>query len=508
FKYTGQKEIIVASPVYTAENREFNKYIPLRDRVEPHMTFKELLMKIKETVVEGYKKEYYPIKNLVDYLDITEESDMYRIALVLENIHRQGTAAAGNDIQFQINKTDGGPVTSCVTYDASKFKPETIRQLLNSYARVLTRVLNNTKIGIGEIELLSPEEKNAVLYQLNETGKEYPGPKTIHRLFQQQAVKTPDNIALHANLDISDPADELKTPSLSSKTKHYCFKKNPYIFESPLQLKRTGTTLYILKTHRHSSVVVNENVLKMLTLFDGQKSIKRIFEGIRYHAFKLFLYPVNADDLLEISSSFGKQEKYTLEGDLENLSEAVSALYRHNLLDLKEIDAQSLPLKEIEAGYFETVSPEDTTSQETLAGEILDLESGAKKAQVLLLGDTPGMPSTGLLYLASYLKRNGIKAMCRFYDPDRDKTKLRESIHRLLDKIEPGIVAVSLKWFLHISRVQEICKIIKEYKPGIKVVLGGNTASYYWEELIADDNIDYIIRGDGEEPLLQICKHT
>jgi hypothetical protein len=55
-----------------------------------------------------------------------------------------------------------------------------------------------------------------------------------------------------------------------------------------------------------------------------------------------------------------------------------------------------------------------------------------------------------------------------------------------------------------------MCNIVKEYAQkhslDIKVVVGGNTASYYRQELIGYDCIDYLVGGDGEEPLLMICR--
>ena len=63
-----------------------------------------------------------------------------------------------------------------------------------------------------------------------------------------------------------------------------------------------------------------------------------------------------------------------------------------------------------------------------------------------------------------------------------------------------------MKWFPHIARVLEICKIVKAYDPSIIVVTGGNTASYYSEKIIRYDCVDYVILGDGEVPMLQLCR--
>lgn len=62
-----------------------------------------------------------------------------------------------------------------------------------------------------------------------------------------------------------------------------------------------------------------------------------------------------------------------------------------------------------------------------------------------------------------------------------------------------------MKWFPHMERVETICRLIKSIRPDIKIVLGGNTASQFYTSLIQKDYVDYIIRGDGELPLSELC---
>lgn len=125
---------------------------------------------------------------------------------------------------------------------------------------------------------------------------------------------------------------------------------------------------------------------------------------------------------------------------------------------------------------------------------------------VLLLGDTLGTASTGLLYLASYLRRNGIEAYCQWNDNSDTLPLLKENIKTLLERIQPQVVGISMKWFPHMARVFAMAEIIKEYAPGTTVVVGGNTASFYPEYFVKHKCIDCVVRGDGEKPLLDICR--
>ncbi|MBM4053793.1 MAG: hypothetical protein FJ264_03785 [Planctomycetes bacterium] len=125
---------------------------------------------------------------------------------------------------------------------------------------------------------------------------------------------------------------------------------------------------------------------------------------------------------------------------------------------------------------------------------------------VLLVGATTGMATNGLLYLTSYLYRNGINALCQLRDNNTSDDALKTNIFRLLIEHHPTLVGVSIKWFQHIARGLRICNLVKSYSHSIKVVVGGNTASYFRYDIIHNENVDYIICGDGELPLLMLCQ--
>ncbi len=128
-----------------------------------------------------------------------------------------------------------------------------------------------------------------------------------------------------------------------------------------------------------------------------------------------------------------------------------------------------------------------------------------KHSRVLLLGETTGTATVGLVYLASYLRRHGVEAYCQWNDECRTQESLKANVQRMLEKVKPTLVGVSIKWFPHIARGLEIVRLVKQYNPEIQTVIGGNTASIYWRELIREPGVDFLVRGDGERPLLALC---
>ena len=57
YLYADNLDIIVATPVYKQELHQgvdlINTVLPLRNRIEKHMTFKQLLLQVRETIIEA-----------------------------------------------------------------------------------------------------------------------------------------------------------------------------------------------------------------------------------------------------------------------------------------------------------------------------------------------------------------------------------------------------------------------------------------------------------------------
>jgi len=125
---------------------------------------------------------------------------------------------------------------------------------------------------------------------------------------------------------------------------------------------------------------------------------------------------------------------------------------------------------------------------------------------VLLVGAGTGEATCGILYLASYLRRGGIEAFVRLYDGDETEGEVTRSLEALVARVRPRLVGISLKWFHHVHRALLLARTLRKIDPEIRIVVGGNTASYWWRELKGFDCIDHIVLGDGERPLLALCQ--
>ncbi|MDQ1349923.1 MAG: hypothetical protein QG657_224, partial [Acidobacteriota bacterium] len=95
-----------------------------------------------------------------------------------------------------IGVEDGNRVVFTIEYCAALFKEETIKRFIRYFNKLLSSVVEEPEQEICEIEIIPEEERQRILYDFNNTVHEYPENKTIQGLFEEQASKTPDHIAV------------------------------------------------------------------------------------------------------------------------------------------------------------------------------------------------------------------------------------------------------------------------------------------------------------------------
>jgi hypothetical protein len=130
----------------------------------------------------------------------------------------------------------------------------------------------------------------------------------------------------------------------------------------------------------------------------------------------------------------------------------------------------------------------------------------AALSPVLLIGAGTGEATCGILYLASYLRRNGIEAFVRLTDADETEEEIEHSIASLVAHVRPKLVGISLKWFHHVARAKVIAKTLRKVDPSIQIALGGNSATFWVKDLLEWGAVDHVLLGDGELPLLALCR--
>jgi len=197
-KYTGSSDIIVGAPVYkqNMESDLLNTVLVIKGKILESSTFKELLLNVKKDMTESMANQNYPVELLLKDLAAEGSNQILQNFVLLENIHsKRYIEHLKANLIFSFNKQDGY-VQLELEYDAKLYKHSTAERMANHLINVLNIISNNVEVLVSEIDIMTEAERQKILNEFNATKTEYPKDKTVHGLFEEQAEKTPDNIAV------------------------------------------------------------------------------------------------------------------------------------------------------------------------------------------------------------------------------------------------------------------------------------------------------------------------
>ncbi|NIM17014.1 MAG: amino acid adenylation domain-containing protein [Candidatus Aminicenantes bacterium] len=223
-----QEDIVVGIPIAGRTHADLQNVIGMlvntlavRNYPSKEKTFREFLKEVRENTLAAFENQDYLFEDLVEQLTEnaklnrdTSRNPVFDTLFNLLNIQSQYEAnleikspgvslmlyehqkeASVFDLVFQGSEEQNGLLFT-VEFRTHLFKPETIHRLFGYFRRIAAAVAASPDIRISEIEIISGEEKRILLIDFNDTAVEYPRDKTIHELFEEQAEKSPDGIAV------------------------------------------------------------------------------------------------------------------------------------------------------------------------------------------------------------------------------------------------------------------------------------------------------------------------
>lgn len=202
-KYTDSNDVSIGMPIFKQEHEEniqyVNTVIPMRMSIDRNNSFKECLYAVKKILFEAVENQNYPMDALIYELGLEYtkyEYPLFDIVVLLENIQQEEYIEHTKpNVIFSFLKTDT-TIHGRLIYNSILYNDETIERIIRHYVTLTNNIVNNVNTPIGEIDLLSPQEKETILLHFNDIKKETGDVCSIYQLFEKQVAKTPDNIAI------------------------------------------------------------------------------------------------------------------------------------------------------------------------------------------------------------------------------------------------------------------------------------------------------------------------
>ncbi|HVG22336.1 MAG TPA: amino acid adenylation domain-containing protein, partial [Blastocatellia bacterium] len=220
YKHGGVEEVIVGTAIHDPDGdlASINRVLALRDRVCDDLTATELLQNVKRTLSEAYANQKFPFDRVVELLGVGAQGNrnpLFDVVAILDDEKsRRNVSHLKNDFTLAYSVKDDR-ITFAIEYDPALLKRETIEVFAEHQKTVLRGILRNPKVKISDLELLTPVKKNQLVYNANSTRQDYPGDKTAHELFEEQAEKKPSNVGVmfgdlrHTYYDLNCGANQL-----------------------------------------------------------------------------------------------------------------------------------------------------------------------------------------------------------------------------------------------------------------------------------------------------------
>ncbi|MBD2625726.1 non-ribosomal peptide synthetase [Trichormus variabilis] len=213
YRYTGQEDILVGSPIANRNRAEIEQLIGcfvntlvLRSNLAGNPSFKELLARVRKVAIEAYTHPDLPFEKLVEALQPNRDlsyNPLFQVMFVLQNqatdniwkTEELETETAKFDVLLSMIESEAG-LTGTLEYNTDLFNGDTITRMVGHFQTLLEGIVSNSHQHISELPILTPAERQTLLFEWNNTQIEYPQFACIHHLFEAHVDKTPDAIAV------------------------------------------------------------------------------------------------------------------------------------------------------------------------------------------------------------------------------------------------------------------------------------------------------------------------
>ena len=217
-RLSGQDEIVLGIPVSGRSliNSEkcvgyFAHIMPVKSVYDSRQTYQQFLSAVKESLLNAYDHQDYPYGVFLERMKEQKLNKKNNFINVIFNMDVSFNGFSSSDLKSEIldDQSEYGQfdlgmnimavkdeLLLIIDYRTDLFKQETISRFLKYYYNICKDLLKNKNQKINNINMLPQEELEQLLIEWNDTGRKFSEAICLHQLFEKQAEKYPDNVAI------------------------------------------------------------------------------------------------------------------------------------------------------------------------------------------------------------------------------------------------------------------------------------------------------------------------
>jgi len=217
--YTASNDIPVGTPIANRHRREiepligfFVNTLVLRHDLASNPTFRELLIRVRQTCLDAYSHQDVPFDKLVEILQPKRDLSYNPLFQVMFDLHE----TSGDSVEWPNLKVESmaHPETGAMfdlsltiesglqelhavfDYNPRLFREATVRQWASHFHRILETATANPETRLSKFDLLSEYEKHQQVVDWNNVQETSPR-RCLHHMFEEQVERRPDASAVY-----------------------------------------------------------------------------------------------------------------------------------------------------------------------------------------------------------------------------------------------------------------------------------------------------------------------
>lgn len=218
-RLSGQADLVIGTPISNRQRSElegligfFVNTLPIRVEIKKDLSVFDLLTQVKEATLAAYDNQDVPFEHLVQILHphrSLSRNPLFQVILAMQNVPKSDLRLQGLEVTLE-----GGAPKSAVCdlalsleehddlicgdiyYATDLFNRDTIQRWTSCLVTLLNEIQIDVDRPIDSVPILAASERRKLVELFNSTQREFPRDESVHRIFEEQARRTPDAVAV------------------------------------------------------------------------------------------------------------------------------------------------------------------------------------------------------------------------------------------------------------------------------------------------------------------------
>ncbi|MBV6626596.1 MAG: amino acid adenylation domain-containing protein [Rivularia sp. (in: Bacteria)] len=216
YRYTGEEDILVGllnrvnQPSFTGVVGNLTNVTVVKDSICGNLKFTDFLSQVSKTLFEIQNYQDYPFSLLVKQIKSSNKSHPPICQVSFSKRNREKLLESKElDIEYyelpqqKIDFELGLDIIElpesfhvCFNYNSDVLEAATVAQITEHFQNLLAAIVENPQTAVGKLPMLNDSEKQQILVEWNDTKTDYDLSFCLHQLFEAQAEKTPNAVAV------------------------------------------------------------------------------------------------------------------------------------------------------------------------------------------------------------------------------------------------------------------------------------------------------------------------